>query len=115
VEVLFIVGYLSEVVGARLVDGREVVIKRRADECGRTRHCVSAQKLLAEQGFPCPMPLTDVIFRYGFAVHAERLFGGGEVETEDTPAAAEKSAVLLADLIRRLAAFDLDPPLPNPE
>jgi len=79
VEVLFVVGYLSEVVGVRLADGREVVVKRRADESGRTRHCVSGQKLLAEQGFPCPMPLTDVIFRSGFAVHAERLVGGGEV------------------------------------
>jgi len=61
------------------------------------------------------MPLTDVIFGSGFAVHAERLVGGGEVETEDTPAAAERSAVLLADLVRRLAALALDPPLPNPE
>jgi hypothetical protein len=115
VEVLFVVGYVSEVVGVRLADGREVVVKRRADESGRTRHCVTAQRLLAEQGFPCPMPLTDVIFRSGFAVHAERLIGGGEVETEDTPAAAERSAELLADLLRRLAAFDLQPPLPNPE
>jgi hypothetical protein len=115
VEVLFVVGFLSEVVGVRLADGREVVLKRRADESGRTRHCVKGQKLLAEQGFPCPMPLTDVIFRSGFAVHAERLVEGGEVETEDTPAAAERSALLFADLIRRLAALDLDPPLPNPE
>jgi hypothetical protein len=115
VEVLFVEGYLSEVVGVRLADGREVVVKRRADESGRTRRCVRGQRLLAEQGFPCPMPLTDVIFRSGFAVHAEQLVGGGEVETEDTPAAAERSALLLADLIRRLAALDLDPPLPNPE
>ena len=74
--------------GVRLADGREVVVKRRADESGRTRHCVTGQRLLAEQGFPCPMPLTDVIFGSGFAVHAERLVGGGEVETEDTPAAS---------------------------
>jgi hypothetical protein len=60
------------------------------------------------------MPLTDVTCRSGFAVHAEELIGGGEVETEDTPAAAERSAVLLADLIGRLAEFKLDPPLPNP-
>lgn len=114
-EVLFVVGYLSEVVGVRLADGREVVVKRRADESERTRLCVAGQRLLAEQGFPCPMPLTDVSFESGFAVHAERLVGGGEVETEDTPAAAERSAVLLAELVRRLAAFKLDPPLPNPE
>ena len=74
-----------------------------------------AQRLLAEQGFPCPMPVTDVTFQSGFAVHAERLVEGGEVETEDTPAAAERSAELLAQLIRRLAELDLEPPLPNPE
>ena len=114
-EALFVVSNVSEVVGVRLADGREVVVKRRADESERTRQCVSAQRLLAEQGFPCPMPLTDVVFRSGFAVHAERFVGGGEVETEDTPAAAGRSAVLLADLVRRLAALDVNPPLPNPE
>ncbi|HSC49088.1 MAG TPA: hypothetical protein VLD16_02405 [Gaiellaceae bacterium] len=112
---MFVVGYVSEVVGVRLADGRELVVKRRADESGRTRICVSGQRLLAEQGFPCPMPVTNVIFRAGFAVHAERLVGGGEIETADTPAAAERSAALFADLMRRLAALDLEPPLPNPE
>jgi hypothetical protein len=114
-EILFIVGYLSEVVGVRLGDGREVVVKRRTDESGRTRICLAGQRLLAEGGFPCPMPLTEVTFQSGFAVHAERLVGGGEVETDDTPAAAERSAVLLADLTDRLTGFDLDPPVPNPE
>jgi hypothetical protein len=61
------------------------------------------------------MPVTDVTFRAGFAVHAEWFVGGGEVETDDGYGAAERSAVLLADLIRRLALLDLDPPLPNPE
>jgi hypothetical protein len=61
--VLFFVSHLSEVVGVRLTDGREVVVKRRVDESGRAGRCVEAQKLLAEQGFPCPMPLTDVIVR----------------------------------------------------
>lgn len=112
---LFIGGYLSEVVGVRLADGREVVVKRRADDSGRARICLAGQRLLAEQGFPCPMPLTDVTYQSGFAVHAEELIADGEVETEDTPEAAERSAVLLADLMDRLAAFNLDPPLPNPE
>ena len=35
--------------------------------------------------------------------------------TRDTPEAAAKSGRLLADLVRRLATLDLDPPLPNPE
>lgn len=114
-EVLFRVAHLSEVVGVRLGDGREVVVKRRPDESGRARSCVAAQRLLAEQGFPCPLPLTDAVFADGFAMHAEEFIAGGEVDTEDTPAAAGRSARLLADLARRLARLDLEPPLPNPE
>jgi len=118
VAVLFWVSHLSEVAGVRLADGREVVVKRRVDEsgrAGRAGRCVTAQRLLAEQGFPCPMPLTDVIVSEGVAVHAERFVPGGELETKDTPEAAARSGRLLADLVRRLAALDLDPPLPNPE
>ena len=115
VAVLFVVSHLSEVVGVRLADGREVVVKRRVDASGRAATCVTAQTLLAEHGFPCPMPLTAAVIDDGNAVHAEQFVGGGELEFEDSPAAAERSAVLLADLVRRLATFDLDPPLPNPE
>jgi Ser/Thr protein kinase RdoA (MazF antagonist) len=61
------------------------------------------------------MPLTDAIVGDGVAVHAERFVPGGELESRDTPEAAARSGRLLADLIRRLAALDLDPPLPNPE
>ena len=113
--VLFVVSHLSEVVGVRLEDGREVVLKRRVDEAGRARACVRAQRLLAREGFPCPPPLTDALLADGFAVHAEGLVAGGELETEETPAAAARSAVLLGDLVRRLAALELEPPLPNPE
>ncbi len=61
------------------------------------------------------MPLTDAIVSEGVAVHAERFVPGGKVETRDTPEVAARSGRLLADLIRRLATLDLDPPLPNPE
>jgi Phosphotransferase enzyme family len=115
VTVLFLAGHLSEVVGVRLGDGREVVVKRRLDQSQRAGRCVAAQRLLAEQGFPCPTPVTDVSVVDGVAVHAEQFVEGGEVETKDTPAAAARSAVLLADLVRRLGALDVDPPLPNPE
>lgn len=113
--VLFLSSHLSEVVGVRLTDGREVAVKRRVDESGRAGRCVTAQRLVAEQGFPCPMPLTDVIVSEGVALHAERFVSGGEPETKDTPEVAARSGRLLADLIHRLAALDLDPPLPNPE
>ena len=113
--VLFGVSHLSEVWGVRLVDGREVVIKRRADDSGRTARCGRAQRLLAERGFPCPLPLTDVILDGGVATHAERFVAGGERELHETPAAAARSAVLLADLVGHLSVLHLDPPLPNPE
>jgi Ser/Thr protein kinase RdoA (MazF antagonist) len=61
------------------------------------------------------MPLTEVIVSEGVAVHAERFVLGGELETRDTPEVAASSGRLLADLVRRLATLDLDPPLPNPE
>src|SRR5436853_6913267 len=114
-EALFVVSQLSEVVGARLADGREVVLKRRVDECGRAQACVRAQRLLAIDGFPCPQPLTEPVFADGFVVHAEAFVGGGEIETDDSPAAATRSAALLAELMGRLSALDLPPPLPNPE
>jgi len=115
VALLFLVAHLSEVVGVRLTDGRAVVVKRRVDESGRAKTCVTAQRLLAEGGFPCPLPLTPVSFADGMAVHAESFVEGGDVETGDTPAVAARSAALLAELVRRLATFELDPPLPNPE
>jgi hypothetical protein len=114
-EALFVVSHLSDVVGIRLADGREVVLKRRVDERGRARACVRAQGLLASHGFPCPLPLTEPVFAGGFVVHAEAFVGAGEIETDDSPAAAARSAVLLADLIGRLSALDPPPPLPNPE
>ena len=114
-ELLFSFSHVSEVVGVRLTDGREVVVKGRGDAFGRTRTCVRAQRLLAEQGFPCALPLTDVVLSGGSAIHAEVLVAGGELDTEDTPAAAARSAVLLADLVPRLAVMDLGSPLPNPE
>ena len=39
----------------------------------------------------------------------------GELRRGDTPEAAARSAMLLADLVGRLGALDLRPPLPNPE
>lgn len=112
---LFVVSHLSEVVGVRLAGGREIVVKRRPDDAGRALTCVAAQRLLAERGFPCPMPVTEAVIADGFAVHAEEFVGGGDVDTEESPAAAERSAALLADQVRRLGAVDLEPPLPNPE
>jgi hypothetical protein len=114
-EILFVTAHLSEVVGVRLETGQSVVVKRRADDHGRARSCVSAQRLLAERGFPCPLPLTETVVVGGAAVHAEQFLAGGDVETEETPAAAARSAALFAEMTRLLASVEIDPPLPNPE
>jgi hypothetical protein len=55
------------------------------------------------------------MFDSGVATHAEWFVAGGDLELEDTPAAATRSAAVLADLVGRLSDLRVDPPLPNPE
>jgi Phosphotransferase enzyme family len=59
-EILFTGGHLSRVVGLRLADGREVVVKvRRA--AGRLAACAAVQRALWQAGFPCPEPLAGPV------------------------------------------------------
>ncbi|WP_372665628.1 hypothetical protein [Amycolatopsis kentuckyensis] len=113
VEVLFEHKSLSEVVGLLLADGREVVVKAREDE-GREASCVAAQARLAERGFPCARPLTDVIRVGSLAVHAEESRPGGVVLLGDTPDIAERYAAVFARLMTELTDVVVAPPLPNP-
>ncbi|MFJ7219630.1 phosphotransferase [Amycolatopsis sp. NPDC098790] len=113
VEVLFERRSLSEVVGLRLADGREVVVKAREAE-GREESCVAAQARLAERGFPCALPLTDVVRVGSLAVHAEESRPGGELLLGDTPDIAERYAAVFARLMTELADVVVAPPLPNP-
>jgi hypothetical protein len=46
---------VSMVIGLRLADGTDAVVKARADD-GRAASCVAAQAYLAERGFPCARP-----------------------------------------------------------
>jgi hypothetical protein len=112
-EVLFERTSLSAVVGLRLADGREVVVKARADG-GRAASCVAAQARLAERGFPCARPLTAVVTVAALAVHAEESRPGGVVLRGDSPAVAERYAAVFAWLMTELADVDVAPPLPNP-
>ncbi|MEU6246707.1 phosphotransferase [Glycomyces sp. NPDC047010] len=113
VSVLFGMRRISTVAGLRLADGREVVVKTRADE-GRAASCVAAQARLAERGFPCPRPLTPVVRVEGLAVHAEACLPGGEMLHGDTPEVAADYAVVFARLMSGLAQVRVAPPLPNP-
>lgn len=111
--VLFERRSLSEVVGLRLADGREVVVKAREDE-GRAAACVAAQARLAERGFPCPRPLTPAIAVGELAVHAEEFRPGGVPLPGDTPDVAVRYAAVFARMMAELTSVAVPPPLPNP-
>ncbi|HUB40042.1 MAG TPA: hypothetical protein VMA72_14420 [Streptosporangiaceae bacterium] len=113
VDVLFRLEQVSLVVGLRLADGKDVVVKARADD-GRAVSCVVAQARLAERGFPCARPLTPVIDVGSLAVHAEEFRPGGEVLHGDSPDVAARGADLFARLMAELAQVTVAPPLPNP-
>ena len=54
---MFRSGYLSAVMGLRLADDREVVVKVRPDS-PRIAACVEVQRRMFQAGYPCPQPLT---------------------------------------------------------
>ena len=98
VEVLFRAGYLSQVTGLRLADGRGVVVKARPP-APRLAGCVAVQAALAAAGFPCPRPLAGPAPLGALAATAEELVAGGHLLPPD-PAAAARLAALLAELVR---------------
>jgi len=112
-DVLFRSHQVSMVFGLRLADGRDVVVKARADD-GRAASCVAAQARLAERGFPCARPLTPVVSVGGLAVHAEEYRPGGEVLHGDSPDTAARCAQVFARLMAELAGVTVAPPVPNP-
>ena len=106
--------HMSSVFAARLVDGRQVAVKVRADEDGRAAACVAAQLQLAAGGFPCAAPLTPVLVVEGMAVHAEEWRPGGVMMRGDAPGVARRFAELLGWLMQDLSRVTVPPPLPNP-
>src|SRR5437588_675820 len=98
VDELFRAGYLSSVVGLRLEDGREVVVKAR-EAAPRLDACVAVQAVLSRAGFPCPEPLTSVTDLDGSAVTAEGYLPGG-APMPGTGRAARPFAEAFAALIR---------------
>jgi hypothetical protein len=112
-DVLFQLQQMSMVFGLRLADGRDVVVKARADD-GRAVSCVAAQARLAERGFPCARPLTPVVGVGAQAVHAEEFRPGGDVLHGDSPDVAVRYAEVFARLMAELADVTVAPPLPNP-
>jgi hypothetical protein len=113
VGVLFQLQQISTVFGLWLADGRDVVVKARADD-GRAVSCVAAQAELAGRGFPCARPLTPVTAVGSLAVHAEEFRPGGELLQGDLPVVAARYGKVFARLMADLAEVAVAPPLPNP-
>lgn len=111
--VLLRVHQVSIVLGLRLHDGTDVVVKARPDD-GRAASCVAAQARMSERDFPCARPLTPATRVGSLAVHAEEFRPGGEVVHGDSPEIAARCAEVFARLMAELADVTVAPPLPNP-
>ncbi|MFB6724029.1 hypothetical protein ACFCV3_27870 [Kribbella sp. NPDC056345] len=114
VEVLLKASVVSEVWGLRLDDGREVVVKARADD-GRVGTCLAVQEAVVAAGLPCARPLTGVSVVDGRAVHAEEWLPGGEVARGNDAGTAKRSARLYAAVMGVTRRLQHPSPLPNPE
>jgi hypothetical protein len=97
---LFRSGHLSAVIGLRLADKREVVVKVRPTS-PRIVACVEVQRRLFESGYPCPEPLGGPAPFFGNGVAtAEVYVPGGDVLP-----GAEHAARLSAEAFARLIAL----------
>src|SRR5215467_17210 len=80
---LFRSGHLSAVIGLRLADDREVVIKVRPAS-PRIAACVEVQRRVFESGYPCPEPLTGPApFGDGVATAEVYVPGGAELPSAE--------------------------------
>jgi hypothetical protein len=93
---LFRSGYLSAVIGLRLADGREVVVKVRPDS-PRIAACVEVQRRMFQAGYPCPRPLTGAApFGCDVATAEAYVPGGALLPSSD------HAAVVFAEAFARL-------------
>jgi hypothetical protein len=97
-EEIFRSGYLSVVIGLRLADDREVVVKVRPGS-PRVAACVEVQRRMFRAGYPCPRPLTGAAAFGGEVATAEAYVPGGAV-LPSADGAAGAFAEAFARLIR---------------
>src|SRR5215831_2926929 len=106
---LFRSGHLARVIGARLADGREVVVRVRTPE-PRSVACAEVQRRLFESGYPCPRLLAGPAQFKDYEATAESYIIGGEV-LPDSGRHAEPFAAALARLVALAPAPDEVPSL----
>ena len=66
-------------IGLRLADGREVVVKIRLHDLDRVAGCLEVQRQLWANGYPCPQPLAGPAPLGRGAASAEAFVPGGEM------------------------------------
>ena len=113
-EVLFEAGSLSAVVGVRLADGREVVVKARPS-APRLQAAYAVHRHVWRSGYPAPEPLVPPTpVDAAHSAGAERLVPGGEIGGRG-PGDAARSAQALAALVAVTAsAGDVGSLAPSP-
>jgi Phosphotransferase enzyme family len=95
---LFRTGHLTRVIGTRLADGREVVVRVRPSAL-RIAACTRTQSWLFDSGYPCPQPLAGPAPLGDHEATAESYIPGGAT-LPDSGRAAEPFASALAELVR---------------
>jgi hypothetical protein len=108
---IFRSGYLSSVIGLRLADGREVVVKVRPSS-PRIAACVEVQRRMFQAGYPCPRPLTGAApFGDDIATAEAYVPGGAMLPSADQAAQAfaEAFARLITQAPRPVEVPALDP------
>ncbi len=109
-EVLWESGHLSQVLGIRLMDGRDVVVKLRLWE-DRLASCAAVHRRMRERGIPCPELLADG--RWGdLAVSAESLVAGADQVVAPELGDATRFASRLRDLLDATQGLRVDGPVP---
>lgn len=94
---LFRAGHLACVIGTRLADGREVVVKVRP-AAPRIAACAKVQRRLFNSGYRCPQPLAGPEPLGAYDATAESYIAGGAM-LPDSGRAARPFAAALAHLV----------------
>jgi Phosphotransferase enzyme family len=94
---LFRTGHLTRVIGTRLADGREIVVRVRP-AAARIAACTEVQRRLFGSGYPCPRPLAGPAPLDEYEATAESCIAGGAT-LPDSGRAAQPFATTLAQLV----------------
>jgi hypothetical protein len=95
---IFRSGYLSAVIGLRLLDDRAVVVKVRPHS-PRIAACVEVQRRMFQAGYPCPQPLTGAA-AFGDDVATTEAYVPGGAMLPSADHAARAFAEAFARLVR---------------